>query len=51
MLIYVEKKTFMHYGNSEKVNLDTFNYIMQIANQQGGLYNQGEEFNKNIVNE
>ena len=30
----VEKKTIMHYDNSENVNLDTFNYIMLFVNQQ-----------------
>ena len=32
----------MHYDNSENVNLDTFNYIMQIVNKQCDLYNQGK---------
>ena len=27
----IEEKTFMHYDNSENVNLDTFNYIMNIV--------------------
>ena len=40
------EETFMHYDNSENVNLDTFNYIMQIVNQQCDLYNQGKEFNE-----
>ena len=38
----VEEKTFIHYDNSENVNLDTFNYIMQILYQQCDLYNQGK---------
>ena len=47
----VEEKIFMHYDNSENVNLDTFNYIMQIVNQQCDLYNQGKEFNeKSLMN-
>ena len=47
----VEEKTFMHYDNSENVNLHTFNYIMQILNQQCDLYNQGKEFNeKSLMN-
>ena len=41
----------MHYDNSENVNLDAFNYIMQIVNQQCDLYNQGKEFNeKSLMN-
>ena len=27
----IDEKTFMHYDNSENVNLDTFNYIMNIV--------------------
>ena len=27
----IEEKTFIHYDNSENVNLDTFNYIMNIV--------------------
>ena len=41
----------MNYHNSENVNLDTFNYIMQIVKQQCDLYNQGKEFNEKITNE
>ena len=27
----IEEQTFMHYDNSENVNLNTFNYIMNIV--------------------
>ena len=27
----IEEKTFMHYDNSENVNLDTFYYIINIV--------------------
>ena len=41
----------MHYDNSENVDLDPFNYLMQIVNQQCDLYNQGKEFNeKSLTN-
>ena len=40
----IEEKTFMHYDNSENVNLVAFNYIMQYVNQQYDLYNQGKNY-------
>ena len=47
----VDERTFMHYDNSENVNLDTFSYMMQTVNQQCDLYNQGKEFNeKSLMN-
>ena len=39
----IEEKTFMHYDNSKDVNLDTFNYIMKIVNEQCDLYLKGKE--------
>ena len=42
-------KTFMHSDNSENGNLDTFDYIMQIVNQQCDLYHQRKEFHEKTL--
>ena len=35
----------------KNVNLDAFNYIMQIVNKQCDVYNKGKEFNeKSLMN-
>ena len=46
-----EETTFMHYDNSDNVNLDTFNYIMNIAkrNQCYHYYN-GKINNDKLMN-
>ena len=46
----IEEKTFMHYDNSENVNLDTFSYIMNIAKNQCDHYYNGK-INKDKNNE
>ena len=44
----IEEKTFMHYDNSKDVNLDTFNYIMKIVNEQCVHILKEKNKNKNL---
>ena len=47
----IEEQTFMHYDNSENVNLDTFNYIMNIVkNQCDHYYNRKINNDKKLMN-
>ena len=41
----------MHYDNSDDVNLDTFNYIMNIAKNQCDHYHNGKINNDKKINE
>ena len=43
-----EETTFMHYDNSDNVNLDTFNYIMNIAKRN--QYYNGKINNDKLMN-